>query len=269
MRLAFLIIAHEEFDILRRLVASLDDECHDFYIHIDKKVERLPIIETKKSRLFILEKRMDVRWGHVSQIECEYLLWETAFRKSPYDSYVLLSGTHLPLKPLDQVKDFYRQHRGNCILQDFIKGYGYQKTLKMNRYNLFLRHAHYGPGWRRRLFQRLWRFCITIQDALDIQHHRDEVFFISQNWVALTQEAVEYMVSIKRKVLKKYKYSFCGDEWFVATELAHSAFVKTIFNTTNYIYCEWGTANPKFFTLKEYDSLRKLDFLFARKFKSE
>lgn len=269
MHLAFLIIAHEEFDILRRLVSSLDDESHDIYIHIDKKAGPLPDIETKASRLFMLEKRMDVRWGHVSQIACEYLLWETAVQNGPYDSYVLLSGTHLPLKPLDQVKAFFCQHKGKNLLQDFNQASGYQKTLKMNRYNLFLRNAHYGPGPRKRFFQLLWGGCIRIQNALDIQNHRDETFFASQNWVALTQEAVDYMLSVKRDVLKKYRYTFCGDEWFVATELAHSPLSATIVSPSNYVYCEWGEANPRFFTLEEYDSLCRRDFIFARKFKSQ
>ena len=269
MRLAILIIAHEEFDILRRLVASLDDECHDIYLHIDKKVGKIPDIETKKSRLIVLDKRMDVRWGHVSQIECEYLLWETAFRNGPYDSYVLLSGTHLPLKPLDQIKEFFRQYQGKNLMQGLNQADGYQKTLKMNRYNLFLKNAHYGPGWRKRFFQRLWRCCIKLQEIFDFQKNRDKAFSISQNWVVLTQEAVEYMLAIKREVLRKYKYSFCGDEWFVATELSRSPLSKTIVNPGNYIYCEWVVANPRFFSLREYESLCRYDYIFARKFKSE
>lgn len=268
MRLAFLIIAHEEFDILRRLVASLDDGAHDIYIHIDKKVRDLPLIETQKSRLVFLDRRMDVRWGHVSQIECEYLLWESASRNGPYDSYVLLSGTHLPLKPLDQVKDFFRLHQGENLMQGFSRADGYQKILKMNRYNLFLRDAHYGPGWKRRFYQRMWRGCIKIQEAFDIQNLKNEDFFASQNWVALTQEALDYMLAIKQDVLKKYKYTFCGDEWFAATELAHSPLATTIVNPRNFVYSEWGEANPRFFTLEEYEGLCRLDYVFARKFKS-
>ena len=263
MHLAFLIIAHEQFDILRRLVGSLDDASHDIYIHIDKKVGKLPDIETKKSRLFLLDRRMDVRWGHVSQIECEYLLWETAVQNGPYDSYVLLSGTHLPLKQPDQVKAFYRQHKGEDLLQGFSQVNAYQKTLKMNRFNLFLKVAHFGPAWRKRFFQLLWRRCIKVQEVLD------EAFYFSQNWVALTQDAVNYMLSIKQDVLKKYKYTFCGDEWFVATELAQSPLSGSIVDPGNYVYSEWGEANPRFFTLDEYDSLCKRDYIFARKFKSK
>ena len=41
-RHAFLIIAHNEFGVLQRLVDAIDDPRNDIYIHFDKKVE--PVI---------------------------------------------------------------------------------------------------------------------------------------------------------------------------------------------------------------------------------
>lgn len=35
---AYLIIAHNEFDLLQKLISVLDDERNDIFIHIDKKV---------------------------------------------------------------------------------------------------------------------------------------------------------------------------------------------------------------------------------------
>lgn len=37
MKHAYLIIAHNEPEVLRRLVKSVDDKRNDIYIHIDKK----------------------------------------------------------------------------------------------------------------------------------------------------------------------------------------------------------------------------------------
>ena len=34
---AYLIIAHNEFDILKKTIQMIDDERNDIYIHIDKK----------------------------------------------------------------------------------------------------------------------------------------------------------------------------------------------------------------------------------------
>ena len=67
MRHAFLILAHNEFQILRILLSMLDDERNDIYLHIDKKVVlgslEQYLFRLAKARLFVLEQRLDVRWG--------------------------------------------------------------------------------------------------------------------------------------------------------------------------------------------------------------
>ena len=78
MRHAFLIIAHNEFKILQRLVSMLDSEGNDIYIHFDKKVKQVPSIHTEKSAVFFPQERIDVRWGNVSQIKTELVLFKAA-----------------------------------------------------------------------------------------------------------------------------------------------------------------------------------------------
>ena len=96
MRHAFLILAHNEFQILRILLSMLDDERNDIYLHIDKKVVlgslEQDLFRLAKARLFVLEQRLDVRWGDISVVKAELLLLETASMKGPYDYYHLLSG---------------------------------------------------------------------------------------------------------------------------------------------------------------------------------
>ena len=40
MKHAYLILAHNEFVILERLIQSIDDERNDIYIHFDGKLEK-------------------------------------------------------------------------------------------------------------------------------------------------------------------------------------------------------------------------------------
>ena len=60
MKHAFLILAHNEFDILKALVRSLDDVGNDIYIHFDRKVNLLPELKMKFSKLYILEDRINI-----------------------------------------------------------------------------------------------------------------------------------------------------------------------------------------------------------------
>ena len=72
MKHAYLIIAHHEFEVLEKLIQSLDDARNDIYIHFDRKLKSLPTFIIRHADLYILEERIDIRWGHVSQIKAEY-----------------------------------------------------------------------------------------------------------------------------------------------------------------------------------------------------
>ena len=60
---AYLIIAHNEFEILELLISALDDVRNDIYVHFDAKVAQLPNLKCEKSTLVILENRKRVYWG--------------------------------------------------------------------------------------------------------------------------------------------------------------------------------------------------------------
>ena len=115
---AYLIVAHSEFTILQRLVNSLDDERNDIYIHYDKKVKNVPVISTKKSKLFMCSHRVDVRWGHVSMIKAEYVLLEEAYKKGVYLYYHIISGVHFPLKSQNFLHCFFDSIYDNSVLME-------------------------------------------------------------------------------------------------------------------------------------------------------
>lgn len=112
---AFLIMAHNEYDILNKLLLLLDDERNDIFIHYDKNVN-YPPIELKYSNIHVF-KKVDVGWGEDSQIECEMFLFNEAYKKGPFDYYHLLSGVDLPLKSNDYIHDFLIKTREKSLLE--------------------------------------------------------------------------------------------------------------------------------------------------------
>ena len=48
MKNAYLILAHNEWDILRLLVSRLDETGNDIYVHFDKKVSDIPELTTER-----------------------------------------------------------------------------------------------------------------------------------------------------------------------------------------------------------------------------
>lgn len=263
---AFLIIAHNEFEILKLLVSKLDNPKTDIFIHFDKKLKVIPDIKVEFSRLFILDKRVDVRWGHVSQIKCELTLFKEAARNGQYEYYHLISGVHLPLKPIEEILSFFDSQKGDCILSGLCKSTPNQERLKVKTYNLFLRHYSSKFHVLRNVSQFLWKSCVAIQRSLRITRNRSTVFFKASNWLSLTHEAVDYILSKEKEILKTYRFSFCGDEYFIPSELMASPLKDKVVNNEKYLLHNISRSNASTYRLDEYDSLCKTGYLFARKF---
>ena len=253
MKHAYLIIAHNEFEVLRRLVAALDDKRSDIFIHYDRKVRALPEIATEKSDLHVLEDRVDVKWGTVSQIKAEYALFEAAGKVGGYSHYILISGTHFPLVGNDRIASFLAENEGNSILPCMENASDYQVDMKMRRVNIL-------PG------TIVWRAFLKIQRLLGIRINRSTRFYNAGNWVCLSESAMRYLVERKKTILKKYRFSFCGDEFFVPTELMASSLADTVVFSRELLKFEIGRSNARVYTLEDYDELMASGCLFARKF---
>lgn len=100
-RHAYLILAHQHFAQLRKLVELLDDPRNDIFIHVDLKARFDPAgwnEVCRYSRLVFLEHRIKVSWGGVSIMRSELALLKEAMAHGKYDYYHLLSGMVCPLR---------------------------------------------------------------------------------------------------------------------------------------------------------------------------
>ena len=142
MKHAYLIIAHNEYPVLKALLSLLDDVRNDIYLHIDRRSAELYkkayLLRTQKARLFVLPDRNKVYWGDISQVETEYLLLETAVKQSTYDYYHLLSGVDLPIQTQDYIHSFFQANSGKEFVSYWL-GDRHQKDLerKISRYYFF------------------------------------------------------------------------------------------------------------------------------------
>lgn len=267
MKHAWLIIAHNQFGILQQLVSLLDDERSDFFIHIDKKVRDLPRVHADRGRIYLLSDRIDVRWGTYSQIQAEMALFSTAMEKDLYDYFHIISGTTLPLKSVDEIDAYFAKLAGKSTVIGLCQDDPYQETLKIHRYNLFTRNYASNKPLLRRTSQFLWKSGIALQRLLNIQINREGVFYKASNWVSLSRGAVQYLLSRRDAIEKTYRHSFCGDEYFVPSELmASPALRERVIDDGNYLKHNIGRSNAETLRLEDYPALRQSPYLFARKF---
>lgn len=268
MRNAWLIISHNEFDVLRHLISALDAPENDIYLHFDKKLSSLPAITTDKAHLIVLKDRVDVRWGTISQVQTELLLLETAHQSGPYAHYHILSGVHLPLKPLDQIIQFYNDHQNEEIGRFWPEDEG-EADFKMRRFHFPIRDFKNPVPWRRALCQKTWTAVIKIQKVCGIRHLKSCSFHKTDQWLSITEMACSYLVSNKQDILRKYRWAFCPDEYFIASELMDQQNMQFKWlDCQQLLLVDFEQESPKTISLNRLPELEKTEYWWARKFTS-
>ncbi|WP_437920457.1 beta-1,6-N-acetylglucosaminyltransferase [Sphingobacterium sp. LRF_L2] len=267
MKHAYLIMAHNEFAVLQQLIIALDDPRNDIYVHIDKKVRQLPHLKSLHANLYVLENRVDVRWGSVSQIKAEYVLFEAAYSRQEYDRYHLISGTHLPIKTSKEIIDFFTVHRNEQVVSSMYTN-AYEVNMKLARFHFFLNYFREGNSFQKRFANFLWNVSLKMQYLLHIQKTTPKVTIKANNWVSLTHQAVGHLLNQKKIVFNVFRWSFCGDEFLVPYLFENKESEYKILDYSKLLYNDFQGSNPRVLTMDDYEFLCNSDYLFARKFSS-
>lgn len=265
MKHAYLIIAHDNFMVLDKLVKALDYEKNDIFVHFDKKVRDLPLLCTINSNLYILENRIDVRWGHVSQIETEFVLFEFALRHGDYEYLHLVSGTHFPLKSQAEIHAYFKAMGSKSVFTPIIWSEA-DIARKLGYYHFFLKGQSFGNKLNRKLKNLLWRLLFRMQCC---NRKRVEELFKGKisNWVSLSGKDARYVVEQRKEVLRKFKYSFCGDELFLPYIFGNECLDYIESSIT--LYQIFQGASPRILSDSNEDDILKSGCLFARKFSDD
>ena len=275
MKHAYLIMAHNQFDLLEKQLILLDDIRNDIYLHIDKKVKDFDFLYfknlIKKSNIFFID-RIDVHWGGYSFIKCEMQLLKLSVNKK-YDYYHLLSGVDLPLKNQDYIHNFFCRNHGkefvNFGSDDWINSVKYRVLY----YHLLPKYFRLNNPLLNTTQNKIRSVILKTQKLLNIKKNIDSDLKIKAgcNWFSITHEFASYVVNKNDWVKKYFKASLCGDELFLQTILFNSKFNKnTYLQGKGYESCmrliDWERGDPYTFQNNDFDYLIKSKKLFARKF---
>ncbi len=265
-RHAYLIIAHNNFNLLYLLLQLLDDPRNDIYIHIDKKVsvfneDRYRLV-CKYSGVYFTDKRIDVKWGERSQVKTEMLLYKTAFQ-GKYQYYHLISGVDLPLKSQNEIHDFFEQ----CGNKEFI--YFEKKITRWDYERLSIYRLP--KNWNERITNRL--YWLQYKLKVDRIKKYNMIFQKGYNWCSLTNEAVEYLLSCEKFIYHICRATSCADECYKQYVLWNSPFKERIYFNDNgepddLREVDWTNCrnSPHIYTIEDLTKLRNSEKLFARKF---
>ena len=277
---AYLIMAHNNIYILKKLLQLLDNKNNDIYLHIDKKSTGFDDNELKKlikkSNIYFV-KRTSVYWGDISQIECEYHLLKQSVNKQ-YEYYHFLSGVDLPLHSQKYIHQFFETNKGKEFVQLTTKNIIDNRNAyyRISRYHFFQKYGKSRHKIRKIFYNIFQKIVMPTQSILKIDRikkHNIEIGY-GANWVSITHEFVKYILEKESWVKSIYKYSLCADELFIQTILVNSKFKQNVykeeqdtFNGDSCMrYIDWDRGNPYVFRTLDYNKLKSSQMLFARKF---
>lgn len=279
---AYMIIAHNEFYVLEKLVSAIDDSRNDIFIHIDKKVKEFEKIRNhingcvKKSNIYFVP-RIKVVWGGYSQIECEISLFEAVLKKGIYSYCHLISGVDMPLKTQNEIHDYFSSIDGT----NFISYVDNEKYLEQEK----RRFIYWRPFTELRgrqnktFFSFVEGVLIQVQKMVGVNRNKnlEKDYSLGSNWISVKPEILEIIVSEKEWIKKTFNMTKCCDEIYKQTLLKHTKFYESRYVTINHygnldpsyedclraVQIEGG--KPYIWNIDDFEYLISSDMLFCRK----
>jgi hypothetical protein len=273
MKIAYLVMTHQNPQLLRRLVRTLsvgDEDC-EFFVHLDKKTPSHRFPSFTAPRLKFTE-RIPVYWGEFSQMEAILgLLKEAMASPKRYDYLVLITGACYPLRTGGYIKRFFASQPGQQYM-DIVTVPGPGKPLsRMNT----IRYESSAPI-RRFVFRALAKVGLGQRDYR--KYLGDLAAYAGDGAWALSREACEYLLQFMVEnptVTEYFRKTFAPDEAFIHTILGNSPFRARM--RRNLVYSVWpgpknghpamiGEQDVEFFESRDAvcrDDLQ--EFVFARK----
>lgn len=263
---AYLIMAHNNFYVLEKLLGLLDDPRNEIFIHIDKKTVDFDFRRfgelCRHAPVRFVSNRVDVGWAMPSMVRAELELFRLAAAHGPFGCYHLISGADLPLKTQDQIHELCRDFTVNrlCYAQKLTEWDIY----RLSRYHRLI------PG-NNKVSQRL-NDCLTrlqIKLGVDRLARRGMKPYKGGQWGSFSQAAVEHLLKNERKIRSMVRFSSCPDEVYKQVILINDGFPV---DPEDWRYLVNVPPSPSPITFREgdFDTLiAQEDKVFARKFMAD
>lgn len=283
MKHAFLVIAHNEPQVLMALLRQLDATDFDVYLHIDAKApdmqRQFAAYAPHHGGYYLLPQHLDVRWGDIAQVEVEMLLFKEAAQHGPYAYYHLLSGVDLLLKTPQQLRQIFSQHPHKEYVS-YWHTPNHQRDLhrKVSRYYLFTQHLKDKGTLIHALTSPLRNGFLLLQKLTAYKRSTPPgiTFAKGSNWVSITHAFCQYLLQHEPQFHPRLAHTLCPDEIFVQTLLTSSPFSDNVFDalssdteTSSLRKIDWQRGSPYEWTSADLPELLHSPSVFARKFSSK
>lgn len=245
MRIAYLILAHNNPAHLQRLVQRLAAPGVAFYVHIDAKSDLDAFAPLKPAVTFCV-RRVNCGWGDISLVTATLELMKcAAAAPHGFDRFVLLSGACYPLQTPAYIEAFLARHRGTEFIEAFaLPNAEYDKPLE--RVTRF---------WIRKgkpLARLRWPLQRLLNKILPLRNYRkvfaDSELVTGSQWWCLTGDAVRHVLDVTERQPALYrfcKFVDCPDEFYFQVILWNSRFRTSISHSLTFTHWMPGKTGPE------------------------
>lgn len=240
--IAYLILAHDEPEHLCRLIRRLSAPFAHFFIHLDRKSDAARFRHCASLPRVTFIERLPVYWGGWSHVEATLLLID-ASRKSglPFSSFVLLSGTHFPIRGNDEIHVHLTSGSQHITLNQV--PCPHKPMWRFDRY-------HFEGAYRRPRLHRLLPYAATKAASLvridPARKLPGITLFAGSAYWALSSDAlawIEEFIRDRPEVTRYFRHTFVPDESFFHTIIANSPFRASCAGTTT--FADWNNPNEQ------------------------
>jgi Core-2/I-Branching enzyme len=266
LKIANVILFHEDPAGIERLINVMYHPHFHFYLHLDKKVDCTPYRHlASKPNVFFVRKRISVRRAGYSQLQAIFSAVEQILESGiEYDFVNLLSGQDYPIKPVNEIYDFLRNHLGKSFLMSETppSEWWSEAFHRIEKYHF----VDYGFPGKYRISNTVSFLMPARKFPLSMQLHGGPN---GAYWI-LNIDAVRYVHAyFKSRNFNQwfFKHTWGSDEFLINTILMNSPLKNQVVNE-NYHYLDYseGGSRPKILTYRDFDILKNSHKFFARKF---
>lgn len=277
IRVAFILLVHQNPEQIIRLVNKLDSPHTDLYVHIDSRAGKTfslklkEKLKNKKNVHFI--KSYKCYWGDFSLVRATLEGVKNAINTNiKYDYFILLSGQDYPVYPIEDILIFLEKNKGTSFIEHtkFSEINWYEGGYSRTKYWFFrrLQRKKGNPSLFNKVVSKTWG--IVRKKLPGRRFPNDFQLYGGSQWWCLTNEAVQFILEYLRKY-PNFEIFFhhveIPDEIFFQTLVLNSPYKDKVINE-NLRFMIWRdtTSSPSILIDKDYNSLINSAALFARKF---
>lgn len=262
MKIAHLIVIHENPSQLKRLIQRLTHPDADFYIHVDLKTDIKPFLYLQSKKVKFIVNRVNVQWGAYSMVQATVNSFEEILKSDGnYDYINLLSGQDYPLKSTEIIHSFFKNNPHKAFMHTLSVEHEWQEAIpRLTKYHLS-NYTFFGKY----TLEKWLNFLLPSRKMPN-----NLIAVGRSQWFSISSHHAQYIVTYlheNKHVKKFFELTWGSDEFVFQTILFNSIYQKDMVND-NLRYIDWseGKASPKTFTIHDLPNLLGSDKLFARKF---